>query len=167
VLGPKVDGGWFLHNHTKDMPLDFFVLFSSASAIIGNLGQSNYAAANSFLDGLARYRRSIGLPALSVNWGPWAEVGMAASTNEDAVARWAEGGISLIGLEEGMDVMGESMRCPAAHYAALMIKWKRYGRQYPDGERPAQLLDLIPAKKKKTGRTKASKNGRVAHRSSP
>ena len=57
VMGPKVDGGWSLHTHTAGIPLDFLCFFSSASAIIGNLGQSNYASANAFLDGLATYRR--------------------------------------------------------------------------------------------------------------
>ncbi|MEO7360050.1 MAG: SDR family NAD(P)-dependent oxidoreductase, partial [Gemmatimonadaceae bacterium] len=71
VFAPKVRGSWNLHTALLPDQLDFFVLFSSAAAVMGGAGQANYAAANSFLDQLAQYRRNVGLPALSVNWGPW------------------------------------------------------------------------------------------------
>ncbi len=77
VLAAKVQGAWLLHEKTAHLPLDFFVLYSSATSVLGWPGQSNYAAANAFLDGLAHYRRSMGLAATSVNWGPWAGRGMA------------------------------------------------------------------------------------------
>ncbi|MCH8149008.1 MAG: SDR family NAD(P)-dependent oxidoreductase, partial [Planctomycetes bacterium] len=79
VMAPKVAGAWHLHTLTKDLDLDFFVLFSSAASLLGSLGQGNHAAANAFLDGLAHLRRCQGLPASSINWGPWAKVGAAAS----------------------------------------------------------------------------------------
>ncbi|ETW96824.1 MAG: hypothetical protein ETSY1_25090 [Candidatus Entotheonella factor] len=78
VLAPKVAGAWNLHLRTQVMPLDFFVCFSSAASLLGSPGQGNYAAANAFLDALAHERRARGLPGLTINWGPWAEVGMAA-----------------------------------------------------------------------------------------
>ncbi|MFN8441274.1 MAG: SDR family NAD(P)-dependent oxidoreductase [Caldilineaceae bacterium] len=78
VMAPKVQGSWHLHRLTQAMPLDFFIMFSSVASVFGNMGQGNYAAANSFMDGLAHYRRQKGLPALSINWGPWAEAGMGA-----------------------------------------------------------------------------------------
>ncbi len=79
VFKPKVTGAWNLHKLTQQSPLDFFILFSSAAALTGNQGQSNYAAANAFMDALAWYRRAKGLPATSINWGPWDKVGMAVS----------------------------------------------------------------------------------------
>ncbi|RRR73825.1 MAG: SDR family NAD(P)-dependent oxidoreductase, partial [Candidatus Viridilinea halotolerans] len=85
VLAPKVTGAWLLHQLSATCDLDLFVLFSSLSSIVGNPGQGNYAAANAFLDGVALRRQQQGLPGLSINWGAWAEVGMAAHTSHAAV----------------------------------------------------------------------------------
>lgn len=78
VLDPKVRGSWLLHQHTKDLDLDFFVLFSSLVSLTGAAGQSDYLVANSFMDAVAQARRQEGRPALSVGWGPWTGAGMAA-----------------------------------------------------------------------------------------
>jgi len=79
VLAPKVDGAVNLDRATREDPLDFFLLFSSMAALVGNTGQAAYAAGNAFLDALAVARRRRGLPALSVQWGPFAEIGLAAA----------------------------------------------------------------------------------------
>ncbi len=81
-----VPGIW--HELTMHLPLEFFVLFSSGAGLFGNPGQSSYAAANVFLDELAAARFTNGLPALSVNWGPWGEVGMAATLHQRHVEGW-------------------------------------------------------------------------------
>ena len=78
VVGPKVEGTMYLHKHSQGLPLDHFVLFSSITSVTGNAGQANYAAANAFMDGLVESRVRNGLPGNTINWGPWAEAGMAS-----------------------------------------------------------------------------------------
>jgi acyl transferase domain-containing protein/NADPH:quinone reductase-like Zn-dependent oxidoreductase/acyl carrier protein len=103
VLRPKADAAWHLHELTKHLPLTAFVLFSSFSGLMGSGGQANYAAANAFLDGLARYRRELGLPATSLAWGLWStEVGMAARLDATAISRMAASGVGTLGVAEGL-----------------------------------------------------------------
>ena len=94
MLRPKIAGAENLDALTRDLALDYFVLFSSATTAIGNPGQGAYVAANGFLEGLARQRRSAGLPALAVSWGGIADVGvrraMQPLANRSRVARALE-----------------------------------------------------------------------------
>jgi myxalamid-type polyketide synthase MxaB len=101
VMAPKIHGAWSLHLETQSLPLDFFVCFSSMASMAGAAGQANYSAANAFLDGLSHYRRSQGLPGLSIDWGPWAEVGMAADLSV------AGQGIEKIAIVDGLRVFDE------------------------------------------------------------
>lgn len=101
VFAPKVDGAWNLHVLTLTDPLDCFVLFSSVATLLGIQGQGNYAAANAFLDALARRRRDWGLPATSIAWGPWAEVGLAAA-QENRGNRLAGRGLGSFVPERGL-----------------------------------------------------------------
>jgi NAD(P)-dependent dehydrogenase (short-subunit alcohol dehydrogenase family) len=78
VFPAKVMGAIHLHDLTRRLDLDFFTMFSSVTSVLGPPGQSNYAAANAFLDSLAHHRKAHGLPGMAINWGPWSEVGMAA-----------------------------------------------------------------------------------------
>lgn len=100
VMAPKVAGSVNLHHKTRELTLDFFVLFSSAASLLGSRGQSNYAAANAFLDALAHYRCYQGLPALSIDWGPWTAVGMARDQENGRV-----GGLAAISPEQGLQVL--------------------------------------------------------------
>lgn len=120
VLAPKVAGTWNLHTLTRGIPLDFFVLFSSGAAVLGSAGQGNYAAANLFLDALAHERHAHGLPALSINWGSWAEVGMAADVSEQHHRRWAAMGLGLIGPDDGMAVLQRLMSVWPAPQATVL-----------------------------------------------
>ncbi len=88
TLRPKLAGTWVLHELTKQMPLDFFVLFSSTTALFGSHGLAHYAAANQFLDGFAHYRAALGLPALSINWGLWERMGRFSIAEQNEVLRF-------------------------------------------------------------------------------
>ncbi|MCA1229558.1 type I polyketide synthase [Saccharopolyspora sp. 6M] len=101
VLRPKVDAAWHLHEATRDHELIAFALFSSVAGMVGTAGQGNYAAANSYLDALARYRRERGLPAVSMAWGAW-ENGMAGALDERDTARLARVGTPPLGEELGL-----------------------------------------------------------------
>ena len=104
VMAPKVAGAWNLHALTAGRTLDFFVLFSSVTSLLGSPGQANYAAGNAFLDALAAHRRALGLAALAIDWGPWSEVGQAAA-REDRGARLARSGLGSLTPEQGLIAM--------------------------------------------------------------
>jgi len=143
VMAPKVEGSWHLHRLTKDLPLDFFVLFSSIAAMFGASGQGNYAAANAFMDALAHYRRARGLPATSINWGPWAEAGMAADLGKRGEQRMTQSGISLITPEQGMQMLEQVLGSARAQVAILPITWSKFLKQFPMGKEPPLFLNIV------------------------
>ena len=96
VLAPKVGGASALDRLTAGHELDFFILCSSAASVLGSAGQGAYAAANAYLDGLAALKRGRGETALSINWGPVADVGKAAQMAPRVRAQWAAAGIDLM-----------------------------------------------------------------------
>jgi amino acid adenylation domain-containing protein len=127
VMAPKVSGAWNLHGLTQGLPLGFFICFSSAASITGTLGQGNYIAANTFLDTLAHHRQRLGLPALSVNWGAWADVGMAANLTRDQQQRLVSQGFDLIQDSEGFQVLGQLMTQKVPQVAVLPIAdWSQW-----------------------------------------
>jgi myxalamid-type polyketide synthase MxaB len=129
VMNPKISGTWYLHELTQGMDLDFFVMYSSVASIFGSAGQGNYAAANSFLDAFAHYRRSKGLPALSVNWGSWKKLGMTARLDPRDQLRFEKQGIDGITPEEGMKALQTLLENnSAAQAAVLSIRWDAYLR---------------------------------------
>jgi acyl transferase domain-containing protein/surfactin synthase thioesterase subunit/acyl carrier protein len=156
VLAPKVDGAWTLHQLTQTQPLDFFVLFSSVSTLLGTPGQGNYAAANAFLDALAYYRISQGLPALSINWGPWDEAGMAASLNDRDRLRLRSQGIGMIPPAQGLEIFGFLLGQPLAQVGVLNVKWPKLLLQLPPGFEPSLLIDLAQEERSPTRATSTS-----------
>ncbi len=142
VMAAKVHGAWNLHDLTRDMPLDMFVLFSSAAALMGSPGQGNYATANAFLDALAHHRRALKLPALSVNWGSWDEVGMAARLKESEGARWAAAGIGWIGVDQGLATLERLILDDRTQAAVLPIDWTKFLERIPVGGEPPWLGEI-------------------------
>jgi acyl carrier protein len=142
VLAPKVTGAWNLHAATLARPLDHFVLFSSTAAVLGSPGQGNYAAANSFLDGLAHYRHTLGLPGLSIDWGPWSGTGMADEIDDAHRRRRRSNGISDIEPKHGLAVFGELLQDDSAQVMVLPVDWELMLRQFPAGKEPTILAHL-------------------------
>ena len=143
MLASKVNGAWNLHVLTRELTLDFFVLFSSASALIGSQGQGNYAAANAFLDALAWYRRLDGRPALSIDWGPWAEAGMAASHAAGLGDRLKAFGVELIPAGEGLIALERLMEADSAQQAVLHADWSIFGQRLGGMAGPSLTGDLV------------------------
>lgn len=129
VMAPKVAGAWNLHSQTQDLALDFFVLFSSIASLLGSPGQGNYSAANAFLDGLAHYRRSLQLPALSINWSPWGETGMAAGLGHRGEQRWTAAGISVIAPQQGLAVLKHLLSQSDTQIGILPVNWLKFFEQ--------------------------------------
>ncbi|SDM31213.1 polyketide synthase 12 [Allokutzneria albata] len=122
VLRPKVDAAWHLHELTAHMDLTEFVLFSSGSGIVGNPGQANYAAANTFLDALARHRRARGLPATSIAWGLWAiDAGMAHALTRRDLDRIAATGLPALSADQGLALLDAVLTVDEPNVAALRV----------------------------------------------
>jgi malonyl CoA-acyl carrier protein transacylase len=143
VMAPKVAGAWNLHLLTQDLSLDFFVSFSSIASLLGSPGQSNYSAANAFLDSLSHYRRYQKLPALSINWSPWGETGMAAGLGNLGEQRWAAAGVSIIKPEQGMEVLSKLLNQPAAQIGVLPVNWSKFFDQFPSETLPSLLSQIV------------------------
>lgn len=147
VMAPKMKGAWILHTLTLDAPLDFFVLFSSVASLLGTPGQGNYVAANAFLDAFAHYRRQQGLPALSINWGGWAEVGAAARAQASDL--FALRGFKSITPEQGFYALDTLLQysmlkqAPVSQVAVMPVNWSQVYRMYPIIEQSALFSELI------------------------
>ena len=133
VLRPKVRGGWLLHRLLKDHPLDFFVLFSSTGSVIAQPGQGNYAAGNAFLDALAHHRRTLGLPAIAIGWGPWS-VGMVEHLKLEQI--YTRRGIELITPQAGMQILARVLGQRPAQLTAISANWATARETSPVGTLP-------------------------------
>lgn len=123
VLTPKVAGAEHLDRLTRDLPLDYFVLYSSATTVIGNPGQGAYVAANGFLEGLARQRRAAGRPALAVAWGGIEDVGLLARNRSLKETLASRAGVKGMNARDALNLMGEALSRPnqGADEAVLVI----------------------------------------------
>jgi acyl transferase domain-containing protein len=139
MLGPKVDGAWLLHDRSRGLPLERFILISSVAAVWGGAGQAAYAAANAFLEALAADRRAAGLPATCVSFGPWAGGGMAAG---EAGARLERAGLRRMAPEAALAALDEVLAEPCGSAVAADVDWTSFRAAY-EARRPRRLLSEI------------------------
>ncbi|MGW2997473.1 beta-ketoacyl synthase N-terminal-like domain-containing protein, partial [Streptomyces sp. NPDC001193] len=138
VLRPKVDAALHLHELTADRELTAFVLFSSASGVLGAPGQGNYAAANAFLDALAAHRRANGLPGQSLAWGLWGDPsGMAGELSDTDLERMARTGISPLTAEQGMDLFDRAGTIDTATLLPIRLDLKALAKAGAEALPPA------------------------------
>jgi surfactin synthase thioesterase subunit/NADPH:quinone reductase-like Zn-dependent oxidoreductase len=139
VFGGKAMGAWHLHR-LIDEPLDLFVLISSVASVLGTPGQANYAAANSVLDALAQTRRAAGLPAISINFGPWGEAGMASQRAMQLRANAL--GVSSFSLTAGVSALEAAIQSGAIQTVAIQVRWSQLARSLPGLANTPYLDDL-------------------------
>jgi 8-amino-7-oxononanoate synthase len=143
VMAPKLAGTWNLHTLTQHLSLDVFVCFSSIASLVGSAGQGNYAAANAFMDTLMQYRRQMGQPGLSINWGPWLNSEMVTSLSEHERQRLTTSGLTPIPSHEGLEILGTLLAQEAAQVGAFPVDWQRFTAQLPNQGAPF-LSELVP-----------------------
>lgn len=129
VMAPKVAGSWHLHSLSLNHPVEHFVLFSSAAALVGSPGQAAYAAGNAFMDALAHWRQAQGLPALSLQWGPWAEIGLAA--RPDRAGRLSDRGFEAIRPALGVRALDRALAEPGPVLAIMPFDVRQWRQSYP------------------------------------
>ncbi|UGY91630.1 type I polyketide synthase [Streptomyces gobiensis] len=143
ALHAKVSGAWALHRLLERETVDFFVLFSSGSALLGSPLLGGYAAGNAFLDALAQHRVQRGQTATVVNWGFWESVGMMArkaqEDGQDVVPR----GMDHFSPSEGLRVMGQLIESGSTQAAVLRVDWRTWAQAYPTLAATPQLRDLV------------------------
>jgi acyl carrier protein len=148
VLRGKARGARVLDAITRELSLDFFVLYSSVGWLLGPVGQGAYAAANAELDAIAWARRSSGHPALSVAWGQLREGGMARRLVAQGNDGWSGRGLGWIGAREGFRELERLLREGATCAAVLPIDWSRFLSRLQPGIDADFFRGLTPAKKR-------------------
>lgn len=140
VLSPKVVGCLNLHLLSAKCDLDYFVLFSSISSLLGNPGQGNYAAANAFLDSFCHYRRGLGLPALTINWGA---LNMGILSRNQQVAKHLENqGIRAISPKQALQVLEKAIHQRATQLSAIDVNWAKLLKAFPQDEQNSPFSDF-------------------------
>ncbi|MFJ2444538.1 SDR family NAD(P)-dependent oxidoreductase [Streptomyces sp. NPDC087658] len=141
VLAAKAQAAHYLDLATRQVELDAFVLFSSASGVLGSAGQANYAAANAYLDALAEHRHALGLPAVSLAWGRWAEGGMA---DQDTVAeRLDRDGWPAMASQVALTAMARAVTAGRPAVMVADVDWRRFAPAFT-ASRPSPLLTGLP-----------------------
>ncbi|WP_425087975.1 SDR family NAD(P)-dependent oxidoreductase [Streptomyces cyanogenus] len=152
VLRPKADAAWHLHQQTRGAGLAAFVLFSSAAGTLGNPGQASYAAANAFLDSLARHRRSAGLPAVSLAWGLWEQGGAMTGDLDDADrARLNRQGAVALSAAEGLALFDAALGLDRPVLLPARFDMASLRATAADGTLAALLRTLVRVPARRTG----------------
>jgi acyl transferase domain-containing protein/acyl carrier protein len=153
VAGPKILGAFHLHALTRELPLQFFVLYSSIVSVLGSPGQANYAAANACMDALAHARTADGFPATSIQWGPFAEVGMAAK-QENRGDRMSARGIGGLSPEQGTKALLRFLLHPRAQVGFFHFDarhWLEFNPQMAALPFLSELMKDAPAAQPRQG----------------
>lgn len=144
VLEPKAKGAQYLHELTRELPLDFFVMFSSATTLFGNPGQANYVAANYWLEALARHRRGHGLAATAVLWGAIDDVGFLARNEQIKDALQSRMGGAALRAEVALAHLEQMLLKGDDGIGVLELEWKALSRFLPSAATP-RFLELVRA----------------------
>jgi acyl carrier protein/NADP-dependent 3-hydroxy acid dehydrogenase YdfG len=142
VMAGKVSGALALNARMASLDLDFLVYFSSVAGLIGTPGQANYAAANAMLDSLAHQQRARGIPAISINWGTWKDVGLAAA-EDNRGARMAGQGLSPLTPSTGAALLMRILGHAPAQVAAMHFEADQWCASHPAAARSLVFADLI------------------------
>jgi len=142
VMRPKVCGAWNLHNATRELPLDFFILFSSVLSLWGAAGQGAYAAANGFLDGLAAHRRGRGLPATVINWGPWDDAVTIARWGQAGGALWRQRATAPVPAPTCLEILASLLGNGPVQVAVTDTRWPDFITQFQ--KPPSLFCELAP-----------------------
>jgi len=156
MFWPKIAGTWNLHALTRGLKLDFFVLFSSSTALWGSSQLGHYAAANTFLDAFAHYRRSLGLPALSVNWGTWEVMRVASEAERQRVAQF---GLEQMPAEAALTILGNLLASDLTQITVAAVDWASLKAAY-EARRARPLLEGLESKKASKAPAKAGAEAR-------
>lgn len=138
-LRPKTQGTWVLHELTCQLPIDIFVAFSSIVSIWGSKQLAHHAAANQFLDAFAHFRHAAGLPALSINWGPWTG---GIHDSQDALAWWTQVGLEPFDVERELAALGQFLGAQGPQTIVARVDWDVFVPLYQAQTR-RNLLELV------------------------
>src|SRR5262245_16580511 len=141
LFEPRVYGSWLLHEYTKSLELDFFILKSSLLSLLGSAGQGNYTASSAFLDSLALHRRAVGLPATVINWCAWSGGGLATVSGARGEAMWSSLGVEFLSPDRAMQGFDKLMHRDVEQVAVAVADWRTYAGKVGEPPLLAELLN--------------------------